>query len=426
MLARFNAISGISGTLELPGDKSISHRALIFSAMAEGKSLIHNLSPAEDVRSTRDCLEKLGAVISDEEGVTVVNGRGFRNFIPPEEPLYAGNSGTTARLLAGLLAAQNFKSVITGDESLSVRPMKRIAEPLTKMGGRITTSSEGTLPLIIEPVTELIPVEYKLPVPSAQVKSAVLIAGLHSGGITSVIEGQSSRDHTEKMLGLRVEKDANGIISFCSRGNYPSPREYFIPADISTAAYFIVLALISENSELLLKNVSLNETRTGYLEILKAMGGDIEIINRQEKSGETLGDISIKSSRLRNIEIPLDIIPVIIDEVPVLAVAGAFASGEFKISGAHELRLKETDRIKAVFANMRLAGLAAEESEDGFSIKGNANAENPEFSAFGDHRIAMSFGIFSMLNKEGGSVNGFECVKISNPGFSEQLKSVVK
>lgn len=426
MLTRFNAIGGIRGTLELPGDKSISHRALIFSAMAEGESRIYNLSPAEDVKSTWKCLDKLGAGISDEGGVTVVKGRGFRNFYSPAEPLFAGNSGTTARLLAGLLVAQNFKSVITGDESLSVRPMRRIVEPLFKMGGKISTSKEGTLPLIIEPVQELFPVDYKLPVPSAQVKSAVIIAGLHCDSTTSVIEEDISRDHTEKMLGLRVEKSEKEIVSFSSHKNYPLPCEYFIPADISTAAYFVVLALISPNSELILKNVSLNETRTGYLRVLTLMGGNIETRRVSGKGGEKSGDIYIKSSKLKNVEIPSDIIPNIIDEIPILAVAGAFASGEFRISGARELRMKETDRIKAVCGNMRLAGLKVEEYEDGFTINGELGAGSNEFLSYGDHRIAMAFAVFSMLARDGGSVSGFDCVKISNPGFSEQLKSVVK
>ncbi len=424
MVQEFEKINRVEGELELPGDKSISHRALIFSAMAKGESRIFNLSSSEDVRSTKECFEDLGVEFNGDSKELIINGKGLENFSTPVKPLYAGNSGTTARLLSGLLVAQNFKSIITGDSSLSRRPMKRIITPLTTMGGEITSSDNDTLPITINPGGKLKAIEYELPVSSAQIKSAVLIAGLHIDDTTSVIEKLQSRDHTEKMLGLKVEKNVEGIISYSSKKNYPEPKEYFIPSDISTAAFFIILTLLSKNSSLTLKNVSLNETRTGYINILKKMGGYIKIDNKQEKAGEEFGDIFVKSSKLNNVKIPEELIPNIIDEIPVLAIAGIFADGKFEIGNASELRKKETDRIKAICENLKLLDLIVDESEGGFSISGKPKNVKAEFQSYDDHRIAMAFGILSMLLDSGGKVNGFQSVKISNPQFLQQLKKV--
>lgn len=426
MTQQFNSIGGVSGELSLPGDKSISHRALIFSSMAGGSSRVYNISNSEDVKSTLSCFEALGVEFRLEADCLVVKGKGFRKFDTPAKPLYAGNSGTTARLISGLLMAQNFTSIITGDNSLSRRPMGRIVEPLKEMGGVIIPTGNGTLPLEIKPSVELRAINYMLPVASAQVKSAVLIAGLHLDEETSVIETLQSRNHTEKMLGLRVEKSSGGIISYSSKANYPVAKDYFVPADISTAAFFIVLTLLSDNSSLRLNNVSLNETRTGYLKVLKEMGGNIEIENLQEKAGEEYGDILVRSSRLKNIGIPAEIIPNIIDEIPVLAVAGIFAEGKFEINNISELRSKESDRIKTVCENLKAAGLDIEEREDGFTISGSPSKKHHVFNSYDDHRIAMAFSVLSMLLEEGGSLEGFDCVKISNPGFISQLKEIVK
>ncbi len=429
MLQEFNKISKVKGELELPGDKSISHRAVIFSSMANGRSRIFNLSDSEDVKSTRRCFEALGVVFTQGKGFLTVNGKGFKNFAAPTGSLFAGNSGTTARLLSGVLIAQNFKSQITGDPSLSKRPMKRVTIPLTAMGGKISCSENDTLPITITPTEKINAIKYNLPVPSAQIKSSVLIAGLHSDETTSVIEKVQSRNHTEKMLALKVERTGDGIVSYSSRKNYPEVKEYFVPSDISTAAFFIVLTLLSEKSSLVLKNVSLNETRTGYIEVLKRMGGYIETSNKQVMAGEEFGDLFIKSSSLYNVKIPEEIIPNIIDEIPILAVAGIFAEGVFEINNASELRKKETDRIKAICENFRLTGLNVGESEDGFSVSGKSKAiserEQIHFESYGDHRIAMAFGVLSMLLKGGGKVKGFDCVNISNPGFLSQLKKIV-
>lgn len=421
----FQKIEKVKGVLKLPGDKSISHRSVIFSAMAEGNSSIENLSDAEDVKSTISCFEKLGCSFEKSGGRLLVNGRGFRNFTKPET-LYAGNSGTTSRLISGILVAQPFSSVITGDESLSSRPMKRIVDPLKEMGGVIATTPKFTLPMTISPSDNLHAIEYKLPVASAQVKSAVILAGLHLEEETTVVEFTPSRDHTEKLLSLRTEDNGKERKVYVSRKDYPSANEYFVPSDISTAAFFIVLALLSKDSTLVIKNISLNKTRTGVLEVLRSMGASIEVDNVKVTMGEEYGDLIVSGSRLNNVDIPSEIIPNIIDEIPILSIAGLFAEGSFKVSNAHELRVKETDRIRAICENMKTLGLNVTEVEDGFEIAGEIKNQNPVFRSYGDHRIAMSFGILSSLLVSGGRVNDFDCVGISNPDFLNQLKSITK
>ncbi len=425
MVREFSKIGKVEGELNLPGDKSISHRAVMFSAMAKGASRIYNISNGEDVKSTQSCFEKLGAEIRKEKDFIEVVGRGFKGFRKPSGFLDAGNSGTTTRLISGILVAQDFESVIIGDESLSKRPMKRIITPLTGMGGKISAGENNTLPLKISPAGNLHAISYELPMASAQVKSAVLLAGLHCDEETSVIEKNPSRDHTERMLGLRAEESSAGKISYSSKKDYPDAKEYFVPSDISTASFFITLALLTKNSFLKLKNVSLNESRTGILKVLKEMGGNIERENERETAGEPFGDLIIRGSELKNISIPGEIIPNIIDEIPVLSIAGIFAGGGFTIRNASELRGKETDRIHAICFNLKLLGLEVEEYEDGFSFGGGIKNVSPVFESFGDHRIAMSFGILSMILQGGGKINNFDCVGISNPDFIKQIKDII-
>ena len=420
----FNHINKVHGELELPGDKSISHRAVMFASLAEWKSKIFNLSNGEDVISTQKCFKQLGVEIESKHNFVEVIGRGFKNFKKPANPLDAGNSGTTARLISGILIAQNFESTLIGDESLSKRPMKRIITPLTAMNGKIKSTKDFTLPLTFYPSEEVAGINYELPVASAQVKSAVLLAGLHSEQITSVIEKFPSRDHTEKMLDLKTKSTNSGKITFVSKDDYPVPKTYFVPSDISTAAFFIILTLLSENSLLTVKNVSLNPTRTGLLDILKNMNAKIEIENIKEMNGETFGDLIIFSSKLHNIKIEERIIPNIIDEIPILSVASIFAEDKFEIDKVSELRAKETDRINAICHNMKLLGLNVEEKEDSFSISGGIKNYAPVFESFGDHRIAMAFGILSLLLKDGGRVNNFTCASISNPDFLKQLSNI--
>lgn len=420
----FNQIKKVKGELKLPGDKSVSHRSVMFASLAKGESIIYNLLESEDIYSTINAFRDMGCDIVKYQNRFTVKGAGFKNLQKPFRPLYMGNSGTTSRLICGILAAQNFEATLTGDESLSKRPMKRISEPLKLMGAEIETSSNGTLPVTIKPVQNLKAIEYTLPVASAQIKSAVLLAGLHLDESTTVIENLPSRNHTETMLGLKTEKHGRGNKVYVSKKDYPQPKEYFVPSDISSSAFFIVLTLLLKDSELIIKNILLNETRTGILNVLKAMGGNIEIIEQKISSGEMYGDILIKDSELKNIEIPEEIIPNIIDEIPILTIAGIFAEGDFIICGAKELRAKESDRITSVCENLKLLGLQVEEYEDGYKISGNISSNKITFQSYHDHRIAMAFSILSLVLEQGGSIENFECVSISNPSFLEQMKSI--
>lgn len=423
MIQSFNKINKVSGKLSLSGDKSISHRALLISSLADGKSYIKNISNSDDVNSTINCLRELGIRVEVDNNETIVFGSGFKGYQKPFKPLNAGNSGTTARLLAGILAAQNFESTIIGDESLSSRPMKRVIEPITQMGSRIE-SSDVKLPLKIFPVDNLNSIKYAMPVASAQVKSAILLAGLHLSEQTSVIESIQTRNHTENLLGLFVAKEGNDVISSVSRSNYPVAKEYFIPGDISSAMFFIILTLLTKNSELLIKDVSLNPTRTECLGLLKRMGGYIQIEEKGISNNEIYGDLLVKSSDLSNIKIENEIIPLIIDEIPALTIAGIYADGNFELKSAAELRVKESDRIKAICANLLKLGLDVDEYDDGFTVSGKIKMSPEPFDSFGDHRIAMAFAILSSLLKEGGQVERFESAAVSNPNFLKQLKSI--
>lgn len=419
----FEKVKSVRGELSFAGDKSISHRAIFFSSMADGKSVIRNISLSEDVKSTQNVFSQLGVEFTNDKSELIVVGKGKNKFNAPAQSLNCGNSGTTARLLSGLLIAQKFPSELVGDESLSKRPMKRVIEPLSLMGGKFE-SLNFTLPLRIFPADTLKAVEYTLPVASAQVKSALLIAGLHLTDKTTVIENFITRDHTERMLGLPVNYSQDAKIILSSEKYYPSSKEYFIPGDISSAAFFIVLTLLTANSQLLIKNCSLNPTRTGFIELLKMMNADIKIEDVKDSSNEPYGDLIINSSNLKNIPIDSTLIPNIIDEIPILTVAGIFAQGEFEIRNCEELRFKESDRIKAICENLSLTGLEVNEFEDGFNVSGEIKNSGVKFNSFGDHRIAMAFSVLAMLIGKDYSVEGIECVGISNPDFYEQINSV--
>ncbi|MBX2975874.1 MAG: 3-phosphoshikimate 1-carboxyvinyltransferase [Ignavibacteriaceae bacterium] len=427
MIQEFSHIKSVKGELTLPGDKSISHRAIIFSALAEGISRVKNLSSAEDVNTTKEIFSALGTEYDIHNDELLIKGKGLFAFKKPLTELNSGNSGTSARLITAILGAQKFDSIIMGDESLSKRPMKRVTNPLQKMGMNLTLSNDNYLPLKISAVNKLNPISYCLEVASAQVKSAVLIAGLFIDDITEVIETIPTRNHTELMLGLPIVNSEGGIIIQSSSKYIPKPQKIFVPSDISTASFFIVLTLLMKDSELIIKNVSLNPSRTGILEVLKKMGGNITIVSQSESCGELLGDLLVKSSDLFNIEIPKEIIPNIIDEIPILTIAGIFADGKFKVSDCKELRVKESDRIKSMVYNLRQFGLTVEEYEDGFEFESKELLQNEivTFESFGDHRIAMAFSIFSLLLEQGGKINNFDCVKISNPQFIEQIKNII-
>ncbi len=423
MKLSFDKITSVKGELTFKGDKSISHRAVFFSSMAEGISTIFNLSGCEDVNSTINAFELLGAKFNYEDNKLIVKGIGKNNFIQPVKDIYCGNSGTTARLISGILASQKFQSTITGDDSLSLRPMRRIIEPLEKMGAKISHNN-FKLPITFSPIEEIRPIRYELKIPSAQVKSAILIAGLFNDDFTEVIETVPSRDHTERMLNLDFKVQNGRKRIFSSSRNYPCNNEYSIPGDISSASFFIVLAILSDNSNLLIKNISLNPTRIAFIDILKQMGADILIEEIGVSNGEPFGNIKVSSSRLKNIEIPSFLIPNLIDEIPILSVAGVFAEGDFCISNATELRFKETDRISALCKNYASMGLSVDEFEDGFSISGKVKNQYGVFKTFNDHRIAMTFSIFSMLLDRGGEIDNAECTKVSNPDFFDQIRLI--
>lgn len=424
MERNFKKIRRISGSLKIPGDKSIAHRALFFSSLAKGNSEIHNLPLSEDLKSTITCLRELGIKIKVNNNIAIVYGNGFNGYKKPSKSLYAGNSGTTARLLAGILSIQAFQSKIEGDESLSKRPMIRIVEPLKYMGANIKCSPSGTLPIIISPSKNLKPIDYILPVASAQLKGALILAGIHLEKVSKITEQHPSRDHTERMLNLKKEIVEKKTIINCSKRDYPLFQKYIIPGDISSAAFFIIATLLVPDSKFEIENISLNPTRMKYIELLKKMGAQIETTQLGANNSEPFGKLSVKSSRLNNVNIPVEWIPLLIDEIPALAVAGIFADGKFTIKGAKELRVKETDRINAICTNFYQLGLDVKEFDDGFEITGNIKKENPVFNSFGDHRIAMAFSILSSLMNEGGTVQGIESVSVSHPKFLEQLESI--
>lgn len=424
MIQKFDKINSLKGELYLAGDKSISHRAVMFASMADGKSVIRNCSESEDVTSTMNCFSKMGCEFKREGNTIEVTGKGEGRLTAPQTQLDAGNSGTTTRLISGILAAQNFESEIIGDASLSKRPMKRIVEPLKLMGANLQANENGTLPLRIFPSKEIHSVNYTFQVASAQVKSAMILLAIHLDEVSEFIEPVATRNHTELMLGLKTEATSAGTKIYASKKNYPKAFEITVPADISSAAFFMVAALLAKNSEIILRNVSLNPTRTGLITVLKEMGGQIEILDKREEAGEETGDIRVVSSKLKNVAIAKDIIPNIIDEIPILSVAGLFAEGNFRIENAKELRVKESDRIKSLCENYKKTGVEVIEFEDGFELRGNPSNKHEMFESYDDHRIAMTFGVLSSLLENGGSVSGFECVGISNPKFYEQLTNL--
>ena len=402
-------INGFKGALQVPGDKSISHRALLISAIADGVSEIYSCSEAADPHSTLSCIKQLGIQVEEHGNHIVLHGNGLRGLQKPKSPLDAGNSGTTIRLLSGILAGQNFHSVIYGDSSLCQRPMKRIIDPLRQMGADIHGTENNTAPLSIEPVERLHSIQYTLPVSSAQVKSALLFAGLYADGQTAIIEKLKTRDHTERMLGLKseIKNGCNAVeINFTTK---IEGKKFFIPGDISAAAFFLSAGLIVPDSNLTIQNVGLNPTRKRILDILKMMGGNIQIENERIIEGEPIGDLIVRYSELKsNLNLNGSDVVDLIDEIPILSVTALFADGYFSIHDAKELRAKETDRISAIVNNLRLLGCEAEEYEDGFAFEGNKRYSGAILPSYGDHRIAMSFGI-ARLKIPNITIENIEC-----------------
>jgi len=415
--------SGLRGERFIPGDKSISHRALLIGALAEGTTTIRGLSASADVQSTLSCLKSLGVEIEDDSSTIVIHGKGPRGFKKPFAPLNAGNSGTTMRLLSGILAGQRFDSVIIGDASLSKRPMKRIIEPLRLMGANISGSADSTAPLHISSTYNLRPIDYELNLPSAQVKSTILLAGLYADGVTHVIEEIPTRDHTERMLGLKVQARGRKRSIEIKGGQKVAARSLSVPGDISAATFLIAAAAIIPNSELIIRNVGMNKTRTAVLDVFRKMNVSFELANEREEGGEQLGDIIAKTSALRtDVTLRGESIPLLIDELPMLAVMALFGKGQFTLRDATELRHKESDRIAAVVQNMTTLGVDVVEYHDGLSFHPKDNLAGGTLQSFGDHRIAMAFGIAG-LRIPGVTICNAECVDISFPGFWDAIQA---
>lgn len=418
----------VEGEIRVPGDKSISHRSLILASIAEGESKIEGLLEAEDCLSTMGIMRDLGIEIKKEKpGSYRVKGRGLNGLEEADNVLDCGNSGTSMRLLAGLLASQDFYSVLTGDHSLRKRPMQRIIGPLSRMGAQIWSRRDGLAPLSIRG-QKLSGMEYKLPVASAQLKSSILLAALKTEEETIIIEPAVSRDHTERMLigaGIDLEIDGDRITLKKAKERKLKAFNIKVPGDISSAAFFITAALIAEEGELLIKNVGLNHTRSGFLEVVEAMGGKIELLNQKDQGGEPTADILVKASDLKGTKVGGEIIPRLIDEIPIISVLAAFAEGETVIKDAEELRVKETDRIAAVVKEFKKLGIEIEEHEDGMVIAGSAEVEGGiNVKSYHDHRIAMSLAVLGLKSQKGITIEGSEIINTSFPGFKDLLEKI--
>jgi 3-phosphoshikimate 1-carboxyvinyltransferase len=424
----------LAGILTLGGDKSISHRAAMISAMADGETRIENFSTSADCASTLRCLEKLGVRIRRENSIVRVRGVGKNGFQKPPDELDCGNSGTTVRLLSGILAGQNFASVLNGDASLSQRPMKRIIEPLSQFGARVE-SSENHLPLKIHGKNPLRSIEYAPAVASAQVKSCVLLAGLNARGETSFIEKTPTRDHTERMLewfGAPVERaeTENGKRISVSGESVLTAKDFQVPSDISSAAFFLVAAACLGNSALTIKSVGLNSTRRAIVDVLKSFGASIEITGEKEICNETVGDLRVSGSENLKAETGInvirgEIIANLIDEIPILAVFGTQSENGLEIRDAAELRVKESDRIAAIVENLRRMNAAVVEFPDGFRVKKSA-LKGARVDSFGDHRIAMAFAVAGLLAEGETQITGAEAASVSFPEFFRTLENVTE
>jgi len=414
----------LRGVLQPPPDKSISHRAVILGALSDGKVSVKNFLESEDCLRTLKAFKTLGIKIEEKNpGELLIHGKGPAGLRKPARPLYLGNSGTTMRLLSGVAAGQNFEVRLTGDASLSKRPMGRVLKPLRLMGAKVKAAKKNNFAPLIIRGGNLKGVRYKLPVASAQVKSALLLAGLFARGKTRLIEPDKSRDHTERMLKyLGVKIDVDGLKLSITGGQRVRAKDIYIPADISSAAFFLVGAATVASSRLTLKSVGLNPTRTGIIKVLKKMGARIEIKNRTTRNLEPEGDLKIGYSGLRSIHIKGDIIPRLIDELPVLMVAATLAKGKTIIEGAGELRVKETDRIKSMVINLSKMGARIEESKDGVIIEGVAKLHGATVKSYGDHRTAMAMIIAGLSARGKTVVEDTECINTSFPDFLKILK----
>ena len=426
------SITGLKGEVCIPGDKSISHRSVMFGAIAHGITEIHHFLMGADCLATIDCFRKMGIEIHIQKDRVLVHGKGLHGLSAPSEILQVKNSGTTTRLISGILAGQPFASSLSGDDSLNSRPMKRIMEPLTQMGAHISSLlGNDCAPLKIEPGI-LHGIRYTSPVASAQVKSCLLLAGLYADGETAVTEPILSRNHTELMLrefgaDIRTVHELAGsqattVIRPCQE---LYGQKITVPGDISSAAYFIAAGLLVPDSEILIKNVGINPTRAGFLKVCEDMGGTITLLNERTEAGEKMADILVKSSHLHGISIHGDIIPTLIDEIPIIAVMAACAEGTTVIRDAGELRVKETDRIETVTDNLLAMGCSVLPTEDGMVIKGGVPLKGATIHTLLDHRIAMAFSIAALVAEGKTKILDSHCIDVSYPGFYDTFEQLL-
>ncbi|MBA12716.1 MAG: 3-phosphoshikimate 1-carboxyvinyltransferase [Chloroflexi bacterium] len=424
MIEKVTSVKKIEGEIIAPGDKSISHRVALFNSIASGTSKITNFCVGDDKSAILNCLIGLGAQIEETDNSIHIQGNGLHGLTEPVDVLNAGNSGTTIRLVSGLLSGNDFYSVITGDKSLRNRPMKRIITPLMKMGAIIYGREKSSLAPLTIIGGNLTGIEYEMPVASAQLKSCLLIAGLYANDKTIIHQPGPSRDHTEKILeSMGAQIKVTGTTIQIQKSELSSV-DMNIPSDTSNSTFWIVAGCCHPNASIKLKNVGMNPTRTGMLEVLNAMGAKIKIDNERYEGGEPVADISVESSELKGIEISGEIIPRVIDELPILALAACFADGKTLIKDSEELRVKESDRIKATVDSLSKLGAQIEETEDGMLINGGAQLVGAEVNSFGDHRIAMTNGIAGLIAKNETTVINSEAADISYPSFWETLKTL--
>lgn len=425
-------ISGLKGEVAIPGDKSISHRCVMFGSISSGITEVTNFLPGADCRATIDCFRRMGIDIEHNETSVIVHGKGLRGLRAPQDILDVGNSGTTTRLICGILAGQPFDSKLSGDNSLNSRPMRRIMEPLTQMGANVSSVLRNNCaPLYIAP-GQLHGIHYSSPVASAQVKSCLLLAGLYADGETSVTEPFLSRNHTELMLkefgaDVRSVYETGGTKATASirtcRQLYG--QKISVPGDISSAAYFIAAGLLVPNSEILIKNVGINPTRAGILEVCQNMGADISLFNERKEGGEPIGDILVRTSNLHGTTIEGSLIPTLIDEIPVIAVMAAMAEGTTVIRDAAELKVKETNRIETVTDNLRAMGCDVEPTDDGMIIHGGKRLHGTTIHTLLDHRIAMAFSIAALVADGVTKILDSHCVDVSYPTFYDTFENLL-
>ena len=417
----------LNGTLRIPGDKSISHRSIMFGAIAQGTTTVEGFLQSDDCLSTIDCFSKLGVDIQVDGENVQINSQGMANWKEPNELLYTGNSGTTTRLLLGLLAGSKISAVLMGDESIQKRPMRRVTDPMKQMGANFIGRENAAFTPIAVQGTKLNPITYDMPVASAQVKSAILLGALNAEGETVITEREVSRDHTEKMLrhfGVDISVEDKTIR--LQGGQSLQSTHVVVPGDISSAAFFLVAGAIVPGSKLTLQNVGLNPTRTGIVDVLVDMGATLTIESDKNTSHEEMGTLHIETSTLKGIEIGGELIPRLIDEIPIIALLATQANGKTIIKNAEELKVKETNRIDAVVNELKKLGAEIIATDDGMIIEGPTTLQGGELKTYGDHRIGMMAAVASLITSSPVTIDNADCISVSYPNFFEQLTSVIK